>query len=109
MPNAQGRRSRGDGRAGPGLRGERRDRASPASTTSTRTCPRATRSRSTTARSPPAAPRRGVRRAGTRAVRLVRVHLEEDAGKSLHEGFARFGRVAPISTSIAAACRWWRS
>jgi aspartyl-tRNA(Asn)/glutamyl-tRNA(Gln) amidotransferase subunit B len=26
--------------------------------------------------------------AGTRTVRLVRVHLEEDAGKSLHEGFA---------------------
>ena len=39
------------------------------------------------ARSPPAARCRGARPADPCTVRLVRVHLEEDAGKSLHEGF----------------------
>ena len=59
-----------------------------ARTTSIRTCRRATRSRSSrfpscrAARSPIVSPTRG-----EIVVRLTRAHLEEDAGKSLHEDF----------------------
>ena len=40
--------------------------------------------------------------------RLTRIHLEEDAGKSLHEGFPDSDR-RPTSTTTAAACRSSRS
>ena len=65
-----------------------RRRSSRARTTSIRTCPRATRSRSTSGRSP--RPGRVDYESGGGAARvgITRVHLEEDAGKSLHEGFA---------------------
>ena len=71
--------------------GGARPRAVPSSrarTTSTRTCPRATRSRSTRSRSPTGGivAIAGADGAETR-VRLARIHLEEDAGKLMHEGF----------------------
>ena len=97
-----GRRSRS---AAPCTRG----RSSRGRTTSTRTCRRATRSRSTTSRWPPAASCRGDSAGGRVAVRITRVHLEEDAGKSLHEGLAGLGRTTRTSTSTAAACRSSRS
>ena len=55
MPNARGGRSRGARPRSRSAAPSRRCRASPASTTSIRTCPRATRSPSTIARSRPAA------------------------------------------------------
>ena len=64
-----------------------RRRSSRARTTSTPTSPRATRSRSTTSRWPPRATSRSPPRGSFRRVRLQRIHMEEDAGKLLHEGF----------------------
>ena len=61
-------------------------RSSPARTISTRTCPRATRSPSTIVRSRPRAVLEFEARGDARRVGIIRVHLEEDAGKSLHEG-----------------------
>ena len=49
---------------------------------------RAIRSRSTSSRWRPAAWSSSPAAAGTRRVGITRVHMEEDAGKSLHEGFA---------------------
>ena len=63
----------------------RRCRSSPARTTSTRTCPRATRSASTRSRWCRAARSPFFVGDGAKTVRLTRAHLEEDAGKSLHE------------------------
>ena len=58
--------------------------ASRASTTSIPTCPRAFRSRSSTSRSARAARSRFRLHGERRSVRLVRIHMEEDAGKNLH-------------------------
>ena len=75
------------------LRARRRRRRSTsaacsrARTTSTRTCRRATRSASTRSRSCRAARSRFATKDGEKNVRLTRAHLEEDAGKSLHEDF----------------------
>ena len=49
------------------------------------------------------------RRAAPRRVGITRVHMEEDAGKSLHHGLRRIPIARRISTSIAAACRSSRS
>ena len=84
----------------------RRAASSRARTTSTPTCPRATRSASTRSRWCRAA--RSEFYLGDekqQSVRLTRAHLEEDAGKSLHEDFA----ASPASTSTAPARRCWRS
>ena len=45
------------------------------------------------------------RRRPRRRVGIIRVHMEEDAGKSLHDGFAGLRPRRPTSTSTAAACR----
>ena len=44
-----------------------------------------------------------------RRVGIIRVHLEEDAGKSLHDGLRRLRPRDRTSTSTAAACRSSRS
>ena len=61
--------------------------SSPARITSIRTCRRDTRSRNTIARWPARARRVAARRRLEVRVAITRVHMEEDAGKSLHEGF----------------------
>ena len=105
-PNTQavGRRHRAAGRAAGAEQGRGRARdplrpgrrrhdqssaaCSRARITSTRTCPRATRFRSTRFRSSPAAASTSCRpRAAPIRIALTRAHLEEDAGKSLHEDF----------------------
>ena len=65
----------------------RRARSSRARTTSIPTSRRATRSASTSCRSSRAARSPSWSAARRRRVRLTRAHLEEDAGKSLHEDF----------------------
>ena len=60
--------------------------SSPARTTSIPTCPRATRFRSTTNRWPSTATSRFQLPGGTKRIGITRVHMEEDAGKSLHDG-----------------------
>ncbi len=50
-------------------------------------CPRATRFRSTTSRWRSLARSKLRCRGGTKKIGITRLHLEEDAGKSLHEGF----------------------
>ena len=71
-----------------------RRRSSRARITSIPTCPRATRFRSTTSRSPSTATSRSKTRAGTKNASASRaLHLEEDAGKSLHDGLPDCGRV----------------
>ena len=62
-------------------------RSSRARTTSIRTCRRATRSRSTSGRSRPAGYVEYETAGAARRVGITRAHIEEDAGKSLHEGF----------------------
>ena len=76
-------------RCGPGWgsrRGSTSSRPSTARTTSTRTCRRATRSASSTTRSWARARcwSRWVR-ASARRVRIERIHVEQDAGKSIHD------------------------
>ena len=98
---ADDRRSRSGARS-------RRDRSSTARTTSIPTCPRATRSASTTFRSAPAASSP----CPAADVRIHRVHLEEDAGEA--DPRRRVGphprrRRVAWSTSTAAARRWSRS
>ena len=66
----------------------RRCRSSRARTTSTPTCPRATRSASTRSRWCRAAMSTSASASSSKRVRLTRAHLEEDAGKSLHEDYA---------------------
>ena len=63
--------------------------SSRAKTTSIPICPRATRSRSSTGRWPSTARSRcPTADGGRKKIGITRVHMEEDAGKSLHEGFA---------------------
>src|SRR5262249_2399006 len=78
-------------------------RSSPGRTTSIRTCPRATRSRSSTGLSPWTATSRSPPRAAGRAprLRLARIHLEEDAGKLLHEGFPWSGEKSGVDLNRA--------
>ncbi len=60
-----------------------------ARTTSIPTCPRATRSRSSTSRWPSTAGSMCPRRmAAHKRIGITRLHMEEDAGKSIHDGFA---------------------
>ena len=106
--------NRRGGRAGGARWGSRsgcevsaRASGSRARTTSTRTCPRAIRSRSTTL--PICEGGDGARSACTaRRARcaLTRIHLEEDAGKNVHDGGADG---SSGSTSTAPASRWSRS
>ena len=56
-----------------------------ARTTTTPTCRRTTRSASTTCRSATTAGWRSRRRPGPKQIGIIRVHLEEDAGKMLHD------------------------
>ena len=75
-------------RAGPRarLRDPARRASSRGRTTSTRTCRRATRSRSTSCPSARAAALDDRRSTGeTRRIRLTRIHMEEDAGKNVHD------------------------
>ena len=87
-----GRRVRRARRHGHQLRDPRDAASSRARTTSTPTRPRATRSRSSTSPSPSTAgstsPTSTRRRAITKRIGITRLHMEEDAGKSLHDGFA---------------------
>ena len=69
-----------------------RGRSSRGRTTSIRTCRRAIRSRSTTSRWRPAGAVELDRAGRAARVGITRVHMEEDAGKSLHEGFAGLRR-----------------
>ena len=69
-------------------------RSSPERTTSTRTSPRATRSRSSTGRSRPAANVAFSSNGQTFASPSPRIHMEEDAGKSLHVLTAAAGLLA---------------
>ena len=85
--NRAGGRARRPRRARARLHGSADLRSSRGRTTSIRTCRRAIRSRSTTGRSRPAASLEYEVAGGVRRVGIVRVHLEEDAGKSLHDGF----------------------
>ena len=64
-----------------------RGRSSRARTTSIPTCRRAIRSRSTSCRSRLVADWTSPSTGKTKHVGLTRIHMEEDAGKSLHEGF----------------------
>ena len=86
-------------------RGRRHDQprkaCSRARITSTRICRRATRFRSTRSRSCQGGSITIASGDGEKAVRLTRAHLEEDAGKSLHEH--RQGPVHPVSGSISIA------
>ena len=88
-PGAESRRRRARDPLRPRRRRDDQPRAacSRARTTSTPTCRRATRSRSSRSPSCRAARSTSRRRAARRRVRLTRAHLEEDAGKSLHEDF----------------------
>ena len=74
-------------RPGGGCEGGAACRSSRARTTSTPTCPRATRSASTKPRWCRAARSASCSRGQRRTVNLTRAHLEEDAGKSLHEDY----------------------
>ena len=76
--------------------------ASPARTTSTPTCPRATRSRSTSCRSPSTAGSTSRSTARCAPVRIRRIHMEEDAGKLTHDPGPA---ASAASTSTARACR----
>ena len=96
-------------RAGARMRASTRGRSSRGRTTSIRTCRRAIRSRSTTSRSPAAASVQFDRRWRAARCRHHAVHLEEDAGKSLHEGLRGFVRAHLRSTTTAPACRSSRS
>ena len=62
-------------------------RASPARITFIRTCPRATRSRSTTSRWRSTATSISWWTARQKRIGITRVHMEDDAGKSIHDGF----------------------
>ena len=89
------------GRAAWRRHARRRDPArsptSPARTTSTPTCPRATRSRSTTSRWRVAATSTcPCRTANVRRVTSIKLHLEEDAGKTVHAGRAEADRLQPL-------------
>ena len=71
-----------------GCRPSRRARCSRARTISIRTCPRATRSASSSCPSCTTATwTSSWRMARTKRIGITRAHLEEDAGKSLHEDF----------------------
>ena len=74
-------------RARPELHGARGQPSSRARTTSIPTCPRATRSRSSTSRSRRTAGSEvgRARDGAVQRVRHPRVHMEEDAGKSMHD------------------------
>ena len=66
-----------------------RAQSSPAKTTSIPICPRATRSASSTSRSSEHGYIEVTTAEGkTKRIGITRLHLEEDAGKSMHEGFA---------------------
>ena len=81
-----------------------RARCSRARTTSIRTCRRATRSASTSCRSSRRARSTSCSTtARTRRIGITRAHLEEDAGKSLHEGLAEAVRHRPEPRRHAAA------
>ena len=58
-----------------------------ARTTSTRTCRRATRSRNTTSRWPSTATWTSLLDGVAKRIGVTRVHMEDDAGKSIHDGF----------------------
>ena len=91
-------------RPGDRRRRSRRARCSRARTTSTPTCPRATRSASTSCRSSPAATSTSCSRTAARKrIGITRAHLEEDAGKSLHEGLRGRHRHRPEPRRHAAA------
>ena len=62
--------------------------SSRAKITSIPTCPRATRSPSSTSPSPSMAGSRFPRPTAAKRIGITRLHMEEDAGKSLHDGFA---------------------
>ena len=85
--------NRGRGGEGDALRARGRRapstgaRFSRARTTSIRICRRATRSASTRCRSSQGGTSTSCSATSTKTVRLTRAHLEEDAGKSLHEDF----------------------
>ena len=81
-------RARDARRARAWLQGATRRPSSPARTTSIRTCPRATRSRSSTGRWRPAgALARTTGDGEDKSIGITRVHMEEDAGKSIHDRF----------------------
>ena len=82
----------------------RRARSSRARTTSTPTCPRATRSASTSCRSCEGGSLEIMLEDGSeKRIGITRAHLEEDAGKSLHEGLADAQRHGPQPRRHAAA------
>ena len=83
------------------------NRSSRGRTTSTRTCRRATRFRSTSSRWRRPAGSTYESGGTARSVGITRVHLEEDAGKSLHEGFRRLGpcHVSRLQSQRRAAHR----
>ncbi len=85
------------------VRTSRRAASLRARTISTLTCPRATRSASSRFRWCKAARYRSTLATRRRPVRLVRAHLEEDAGKSLHEDFTGQSRHRPEPRRHAAA------
>ena len=107
-----GVRPRPAGGAGAQLRDRRRSPSGTARTTTTPTCRRTTRSASTTCRSATTAGWRSTstptrRRATRKRIGIIRAHLEEDAGKLLHDEPAAAATPASISTAPARRC--WRS
>ena len=79
-------------------------RPSRASTTSTRTCRRATRSRSTTSRSRRAGRCRSRTASGEpRSIALTRIHMEEDAAKNIHDDAITGGGVTHVDLNRAGA------
>ena len=62
-------------------------RSSPARITSIRICPRATRSRSTISPTPSTAMSISRSDGAHKRIGITRVHMEDDAGKSIHDGF----------------------
>ena len=87
------RRVRDPDRPGAELRRSRPGAGSPGRTTSTRTCRRTSRPRSTTSRSPPTATWTSRSTGETVRVEIERAHMEEDTGKSTHVGGAT-GRIS---------------
>ena len=107
VPNERRSTSRPGG-AGARLRGARRSRRSRARTTSTRTCPRAIRSRSTIGRLPPAARCRGGRRDARARVRSSACTSRRTRASRSTRG-SRTPTIGAIWTSTGAACRSSRS